>query len=237
MNILHSSKRSLSCIVLPLLALSAACDATVIGFGQLGGNNATVSSTLASRAVADGSGYVVDNGATPNISLGWDSNWDIHTSTWFTDLENFTVGGGDWDNEGGVPRVGQLDGGLHTISLISDPGFALVINSFDFVHTLESSGTTVWNLSLTDSLTNVVWSETLNMDNSEFSSSLQTVSPGFTGADGESYTLTFERSSSSYASNGRHAIDNFSFNQVAVPEPSSALLICLGAMGLFRRRR
>ncbi|WP_309386724.1 GH92 family glycosyl hydrolase [Cerasicoccus frondis] len=197
--------------------------ATIIGFGQLGGSNTSIPSNLASNATADGSGYVVTNGVTPNITLLWDGQWDIHTSSWFNNLENKTVGGGDWDNEGGSPRVGQLDIDFHTITFEADAGYAVVLNSFDFVHTQESSGTTVWNLMLTNSKGSVVWSETLNMNNASTSTSVVTVEPEFTGELGESYTLTFDLTSQTYGSNGRHAIDNLSFNQYPDPAAEASL--------------
>lgn len=215
-----------------LLGAASLGHATVIGFGQLGGNNTTVPSGLGSNATADGNGFVVTNGATPNISLTWDGGWDIHTSAFFADIENQTVGGGAWDNEGSIPRIGQLDFGTHTIVLSADPGYALVLNSFDFGHTAETAGTTEWNLSLTDSGLNEVWQQTVNFTNGQ----VVTVTPNFTGALGESYTLTFNRTAESYGSNGRHGLDNLSFNQV--PEPGAVGLLGLaGAAALLRRRK
>lgn len=205
--------------------------ATVIGFGNLGGNNTTVPGGLASNATADGNGFVVSNGTTPNIALTWDSQWDIHTSFHFDTLEALTVGGGAWDNEGDVARIGQLDAGNHTILFSADAGYALALNSFDFGHTAETAGTTVWDITLTDSGTNVVWSSLgLSLTNTSV-----TLAPGFTGTDGEDYTLTFNRISETYGSNGRHGLDNLNFTQV--PEPSTALLAGLAGIGLFVRRR
>ncbi len=218
---------------LAMLVWASTIQATIIGFGQLGGSNTTVPASLGSNAVADGNGYVVSNGTTPNVALTWDGNWDIHTSGFFSDIENQTVGGGDWDNEGNIPRVGQLDFGTHTTGFAADPGYAVVLNSFDFGHTAETSGTTNWDLTLTDSGANVVWSQSVEFVNGM----VTTVSPNFKGAAGESYTLTFNRTAETYGSNGRHAIDNVSFNQVAVPEPSSIVLVGLGVFGLVARRR
>lgn len=208
-------------------ACASTSHAAIIGFGQLGGNNTAVPAALASNAVANGNGFVVDNGATPNIALVWDANWDIHTSAFFGTLENLTVGGGAWDNEGNTQRVGQLDFGTHTIDLKADPGYALVLNSFDFAHTGETAGTTVWDLSLTDSASSVVWSQAITFTNGM----AVTVTPGFTGLAGADYRLTFLRTSETYNSNGRHGIDNFSFNQKAIPEPAAIVLAVLALLG------
>lgn len=209
--------------------------ATNIGFGNLGPSNTTVPANLGSFVVSDGNGYSVSNGATPNIGLVWDAGWDIHTSNFFAPTENQFVGGGAWDNEGDVPRVGQLDNNTHTIAFTADPGYALVLNSFDFGHSAETAGTTVWDLTLTDSLASTVWSQQVTFTNGQ----VYTISPGFTGADGASYTLTFNRVSGTYTTNGRLAIDNLSFNQVAIPEPGTITLGILGSGALiaFRRRK
>ncbi len=223
-----------------LLGSMTAGQATIVGFGQLGGSNATVPANLASNATADGNGFVVTNGATPNIALTWDANWDIHTSTRFTGLEAKTVGGGAWDDEGSIPRVGQLDTANHTIGFSASSGIALVLNSFDFAHTAETTGTTVWDFTLTDSNSVVVWTQTLTLNNTGTGANdgnIVTLTPSFTGTAGTAYTLTFNRTSQTYASDGRHAIDNLSFNQVAVPEPASAAFAGLAGLALLARRR
>lgn len=224
---IHRSSLSLAL----LLGASSLAHATVIGFGQLGGNNAVIATNLGSNAATDGNGYSVSNGATPNITLTW-SDWQIHTAAWFGPLEDMTVGGGAWDNEGGGPRIGQLDFGSHTITFSADPGYAVVLNSFDFGHTAETPGSTAWDLTLTDSSAAVVWSQSVNFENGQ----VFTISPNFVGESGESYTLTFTRTSQTYGSDGRHGIDNLSFNQI--PEPGSVALLGLaGAAALLRRRK
>ncbi len=220
-----------------LLCGATAGNATILGFGQIGGSNTTIQANYGSNATADNFGLVVSNGATPNIALVWQDNWDIHQSTWFDEIEGTTVGGGDWDNEGGTARVGQLDFDSHTIGFVADAGFALVLNSFDFANTEETSTTSVWDLTLTDESSNVVWSQTVTLTNPN--SDVVTVTPGFTGVAGMDYVLTFTGVSGGDGDgspqNGRHAIDNLSFNQV--PEPGSLALLGLGGLALLRRRR
>ena len=191
----------------------AVSNATVIGFGDLGGSNASIPTNLTANALFDGSGYVVSNGTTPNISVEWDSNWDIHTSSWFEDIENKTVGGGNWDDGGEGVRIAQLDLDHHTITFSADPDYALILESFDFGQTAETLGITDWVLTLTNSSAGVVWSQSLTMDNVSIDTSVYTVTPNFTGEPGESYTLVFSRTNETYSSNGRHAIDNLSFLQ------------------------
>ncbi len=203
--------------------------ATIVGFGQLGGSNSPVPKTLASRATTDGNGFVVSNGTTPNITLTWDidgennngnpnsNGWDIHTSDFFTEVENQTIGGGDWDNEGPDERVGQLDFDYHSIGFSADPGAALVLNSFDFGNTEETIDSSNWDLSLIDSSDTVVWSQQVTLTNPD--SDVLTVTPNFTGELGEDYTLVFDGLGDPI--DGRHAIDNLSFNQI--PDLSNAI--------------
>jgi len=217
-----------------LLAGLTHSQATTLGFGQLGGNNATVPANFGSFATTDGNGYVVSGGTTPNVGLTWDSGWDIHTSNFFAPLEDTTVGGGAWDNEGGVPRIAQLDFGNHTINFTVDDGFALQLDSFDFGHTAETPGNTSWDLTLTAvSSSTVVWSQSVSFVNGQ----VFTITPNFTGVLGEDYLLTFNRTSETYNfSNGRHGIDNLTFYQV-IPEPTTATLLGLAGLAVFARSR
>lgn len=235
-------RRSVLSLAIVIGSLSVA-NATNIGFGQLGGNNTTVPASLGSFATANGNGYVVSNGTTPNIGLTWDPQWDIHTSNFFAPLENLFVGGGAWDNEGNIPRIGQLDFGFHTINFAVDAGFALVLNSFDFGLTGETANTTTtWNITLTAvSSSQVVWNQTVVLTVLGNTSDVRVISPNFTGALGEDYILTFNRTAESFNSNGRHGLDNLSFNQTTVvPEPTTyavAMVAMLGLLIVARRRK
>ena len=146
-----------------LVSAATAANATIIGFGNLGEFNTTVPADLASLAGVAGNGFVVTNGATPNISLTWDAVWDIHDSSFFGPFENQTIGGGDWDNEGSIPRIGQLDTGNHTVILGATLTTAVRINTFDSGLTGENPGTrnSVWTVSLTGATAGLVWSQSI----------------------------------------------------------------------------
>ena len=221
-----------------LLSAATAANATIIGFGNLGVLNTAVPGSLGSFANVAGNGFVVTNGATPNISLLWDANWDLHNSTWFAPIENQTIGGGDWDNEGPGPRVGQLDTGDHTIIFGATPTWAVRINSFDFGLTGENPGTrdSVWLVSLTGATAGLVWSQSVPLANS-LGASVLTLTPTYTPALNETYTLLFNRTADtgSVSTDGHMAIDNLSFNQI--PEPSSMSLVGLFGVALLVRRR
>jgi hypothetical protein len=73
---------------------------------------------------------------------------------------------------------------------------------------------------------NVVWGETVTFAGGD----VRTIMPNFTGVPGESYTLVFHRTESSYGSDGRHGIDNLSFNQTTTPIPELST-IALGVLG------
>ncbi len=226
-------KRNRSILTLGiLLGAATISNATIIGFNGFDSNQQFGNGNYASNATADGTGFTVANGATPNIALTW-SSWEVHHSAFFSPLEAQTVGDSSWDGASDSPRIGQLDFGNHTVSFSADPGYALVLNSFDFGHTAETAGSTEWDLTLTNSFDVVVWQADILFTNGE----VFTVSPDFTGDFGESYTLTFQRTAETYGSNGRHGIDNLSFNQVAIPEPGVVSLLGVAGLSLLLRRR
>lgn len=230
---------SLLCTLGILLGGLAAGHSTTIGFAQLGGSNAGVPRNLASNAIEDGNGFTVADGATPNITLLWDSrkgpnDWQVHHSNFFNELENIVVGA-LWDKDSDAPSIGQLDYGDADIMFMPDTGYAVVINSFDFAHTSETAGNTTWEVSIQDSLGVNAWFQSITFTNGQ----ALTVTPNFTGILDEMYTLVFHRVDESYNSNGRHGIDNLSFGQTTtpIPEPGTIALGLVGAGMLLALRR
>ena len=227
-----------------LLGLSGSAGATIIGFGGSQGSNASIdaNNALWSRATTDVEGLTVLNGGTPNVAVEFDSLWDYHNAVHFAVVENHTIGGADYDSFGTDPDIAQADG--RDITFRVDPGFAFVLNSFDFGLSSETAtqGNT-WTISLSDSMSNTVWSETIELSNvaTQGAGDVRTLTPGFTGAFGETYRLHFNLDEELGGTNfggGRNALDNLSFNQVSVPEPSSAVLLALtGLVTVVRRRK
>lgn len=155
---------------------------------------------------------------TPNVSLTWDDAWDSYAG-WPNDPGDGVY---QHDNEVGTP---------HTILFSPDASWNIVLVSLD-VNVWAGGGATDVAWSVAGSLSGNLGSGTFsNADDSVVSHPL-----GITGVDGEALTLslTQESGSPSYL-----AIDNLSFDQVAVPEASTAALAVLGmgAAAMRRRRR
>ncbi|YCM42579.1 hypothetical protein V2O64_14805 [Verrucomicrobiaceae bacterium 227] len=227
-----------------LLGVAGTAGATIIGFGGTQGSNASIDANNASwsNAIADVEGLTVLNGATPNVSVAFDNLWDYHNAIHFAVVEDHTVGGADFDSLGTDPDIAQADGREITFSV--DPGFAFVLNSFDFGLSSEtaSQGNT-WTISLSDSSSATVWSETIELSNVATGGlgDVRTLTPGFTGVSGETYLLRFnldgELGGTTFGG-GRNALDNLSFNQVVIPEVSSPVLMALAGVVLaFSRRK
>lgn len=218
-----------------LVLTAAAANASIIGFANSAGNNTTVPANLGAYATVDMDGVTVSNGATPNIGVTFDGGWDYHHSDNFDVVENHTMGGA-FDSDGG-PDIAQTDNAFHTIDFTADAGYAFVLNSFDFGLSRETLGSeTDWTFTLTDSSSNTVWSESVTLVNGG-SGDTRTITPGFTGVMGESYTLSFELTEERGGSfgAGRNALDNLSFSQV--PAPGALALLGMGGLASVRRRR
>lgn len=199
------------------LALAQPLHGATILSGTGLANNTTVPANHGSNAAG-----------TPDITLSWT-----------------TADGGQWQAYNGWPNGGQVyqvDGnyGAATkpvFNVVFTPavGFNVLLTSVtlnDWVGGGNPATTTI-NWSVTGSISGLLGSAT-NLLIPDASAS--TLNLPFQGIGGETltFTITPQAGAGSY-----FAIDNLSFDQVAVPEPSGALLAAtgLGALALRRRRK
>ncbi len=196
-------------------ALAQSLHAATVLSGTGLGNNTTVPASHGSNAVG-----------TPDISLSWT-----------------TADGGQWQAYNGWPSGGgqvyQVDGNYNAvtkpvfnITFTPTAGFNVLLTSVT-LNDWAGEGTTTINWSVTGSSSGLLGSATnlVVADNTA-----PTLNLPFQGVGGESltFTLTPQAGAGSY-----FAIDNLSFDQVSIPEPSGVLLAAtgLGALALRRRRK
>ncbi|MCA9241336.1 MAG: PEP-CTERM sorting domain-containing protein [Planctomycetales bacterium] len=212
----------------------------------------------ASNVSADGAGWTVSDGtgATPDIALFWGSggttaqgwDWEAHNAATFEHIEALHAGGA-WDavappSTNAVAQTqGHADGGALEIQFLPAAAAAVVVNSFDIGNAYDqvaADGVYGFHIELLDdSDDSVVWSHDTGMWGVGTSGREESVAVGYTGALGQSYTLTFARlTDPNDPGNGfvyRGAIDNLSFSQT--PEPSALALLTIMGLGVVRGRR
>jgi MYXO-CTERM domain-containing protein len=204
--------------------------ATVLtGSGQA--NNAQVTTSHGSSAPG-----------TPDIAVSWGpggGRWDAYLSRTTPDYTPFTA----WPNDPGANGVYQIDGpgtgytGATTWSVSFTPSsstIAVFLNSItlnDWVQGTPASTTLNW--SVVGSVSGTLGSGT---GVTVADGTTQQLNFGLLGLGGEIVTLNFTPTS---GDGSYFAVDNLSFDQVAVPEPSGAVLaaVGLGAAALRRRRK
>jgi hypothetical protein len=223
--------------------------ATTIGFvGARASNNLDILTNYGSNVAADGTGWTVSDGsgATPDVALywgggasagtGWD--WEFHQATTFAAVESLHNGGA-WDaaNPTTTNAVAQLQedvpAGAVKLQFLPAASVALRLNSFDIGNASDQSnpveGPYGFNIALIrDSDSLQVWSHQTPLFNGN---DAEPVAVNYTGAIGQSYTLTFTRYGSGSGIIFRSGLDNVSFSQV--PEPSCLALMALCSLGLL----
>jgi len=239
--------------------LSAISHATLIirantpGANGMGASNSNVPQTFGDNvalaapgdAVFETSAGVDGVVGAPDIGLTWATTGGTNANAW----QFHTWGGATVANTGG--GVLQLDGSAvgstYSVSFTPNPGWAVVLNGFNFVG--DTNGDTyqyrvdVVNLVSTavDFTTSAsLWTTATAQNpgtNGTFAGA-PAVPLGFTGQLGIGYRLDLVRVGGTGASSSVDiAIDNLSFDQTAVPEPAAASLLLLGIALLRRRTR
>ncbi len=154
---------------------------------------------------------------TFNIALDWTGTWQQYAN---------------WD---GRTDSYQIENSTVSIDFTPDAGFAATITSFDLDEWAGGGDMTVnWTVSggTSGTLASGTWDDYNDANGGNGGRTL--ITPNVTGADGEVLTLSLEQTggSTTYL-----AMDNLTFDQVAVPEPSSMALLGLGGLALILRRR
>lgn len=207
--------------------IQAAQAATVLTGSGLA-NNVTIPANHGSNA-----------GGTPAIGLTWSpvgsQGWQAYTG---------------WPNGGGAGTAGevyQLDGpaagypGTVNFQIVFTPGTATVavlltsitLNDYSGANPAASIPNTVLNWTVTGPTSGTLGSGTGVMI---ADGTTQNLNFGLRGAGGEAITLTLTPTA---GSGSYFAVDNLSFDQVTIPEPSGLALAAggLGVLALRRRRK
>jgi len=152
--------------------------------------------------------YDMGNGWTPNIGIAYD------TATRF--IDNASFGGKVIYPPTSTPLV---------ITLTPDPTYSVTINSFRTI-TWANGSFVVGVLAVRDLADNVLWSASPGTlaGTTDFT-------PAYTGAPSQALKLHLV-----FDAAGDVALDNFSFDQVAIPEPASGALLLAGATLVLRSR-
>ena len=171
-------------------------------------------------AAADQDGFHYDllGGATPNVVTRFATGGMPAIITWdfqFGDLQNVIYAV--------EPQVFQFD-------LIADPGFVVTLNSFDMA-SWPGVEYTINSVTIEDGNGSVLYSQNnpvihgANATHTHFS---------FNGVSSSTLQILFDATNVDSDDVG---IDNINFSQTTAPEPSTAILIGVGLIGLLVARQ
>lgn len=196
-------------------------------------------------ATANNTGVDSDHGTdaagTPNVELAWSTTgsgdgWDFWTSRTTSTNTPFSA----WPNDPSADGVYQMGdaaaGAVFTIAFTPDAGWNVVLTSTD-INAWTGGGSFVLDWTVTGATSGTLGSADDVAIAADGVTGLNF--GGLTGAGSEVVTLTMTMDATSTGTGSYLAMDNLSFDQVAVPEPSSSALAALGlgAMAMRRRRK
>ena len=223
MKLQHIKVVTLAATLLTFGSLAGEANGAVLTFDIAGiGNFDNVAQNYGDRITATTIGnfsYGAAEGLTPNVEIDYGS----------TDPSLWTTGYGDLTN---VLFENVDNTGFLTITLMADPGFEVILHSFD-VASFSSSDDTIDLVGVGDApLSSSLFGET----NAIISATTSTAYDFLTPLQASEVVITID-SRNIGSSNDNIGIDNITFSQVAIPEPSSALLLVFGGLGIIGRRR
>ncbi|SHJ63209.1 PEP-CTERM protein-sorting domain-containing protein [Rubritalea squalenifaciens DSM 18772] len=215
--------------------------ATTIILGNAGsGTNTNIPDTFGDNVSASDPGrFEVTDGGTPNIGLTWDASGGTNANSW----QFHGWGGSDYAAGGALQMDGSSTNSIFSITFTPEAGFGVVLNGFDFVGDTNND-TYQYRVDLVRTFdNNTVFTTTTaewTTDTSQPQENAPSVTIDYTGALGEEYRLDLVRLNDDSSDTGSRvdiAIDNLSFGQTAIPEPTSTALVGLGAFAFVLRRR
>ena len=201
------------------LAIATSANATVLTFEGFA-SNVDIPNSFGDNIAAAETGISVSNGTTPNIDLTWAGVWRFYNDA-------------EWS---AGYLAGYNVGALHDLQFTPDAGFGVLVDSFvfdDYVNYANPTNKFNWFLYEDSDAGALIASGTETTADGDN----LTVNTGMATAYAGTVLLRIEEHSDNVGGSFDQALDDISFTQQAVPEPSSMALLGLGGLTLILRRR